>query len=261
MHERLIFDCKKHHIMLDVRYRLKPEICAFPSKHFYEGKLANGLYVLNTNYTSATINILEGQPYSFLQVRGTEYQLATGSHENVEEAKAVVNLVKQLRSTSRNKSKASDYLCRQHRRHFERLCWEHSEGFGRGCTGEKACLHIEPVNTTPPNNLDALLSNKEKQLQLSAKITSSKTIAETDKKRSMLTFVALQQEIVTIKTQRLEAGQKQQMLVGLQHHSIRLIPVIMFIVLWIAYITTIYRFLYLRSLFHAALLVTRCGGL
>jgi hypothetical protein len=70
----------------------------------------------------------------------------------------------------------------------------------------KCVSGFEAKNLTPPNNLDALLSNKEKQLQLHTRITSSKTIAEADKKRSVLTIVSLQQEIVVIKKQRLEAA-------------------------------------------------------
>lgn len=42
LHERLMFDCNYKHIMLDVQYRMKPELSQFPSNHFYNGKLSNG---------------------------------------------------------------------------------------------------------------------------------------------------------------------------------------------------------------------------
>eukprot|EP00980_Cylindrotheca_fusiformis_P011077 scaffold2551_cov113-Cylindrotheca_fusiformis.AAC.16 len=42
LHERLMYDAAYPHIMLDVQYRMKPEISHFPSKHFYSGKLADG---------------------------------------------------------------------------------------------------------------------------------------------------------------------------------------------------------------------------
>ena len=42
MHERLMTDCGMDHIMLDVQYRMKPDISAFPSMHFYRGELMNG---------------------------------------------------------------------------------------------------------------------------------------------------------------------------------------------------------------------------
>ena len=46
LHERLMYDCGKGHIMLDVQYRMKPELSQFPSNQFYEGKLINGPNVL-----------------------------------------------------------------------------------------------------------------------------------------------------------------------------------------------------------------------
>jgi hypothetical protein len=43
LHQRLMLDCgDKEHVMLDVQYRMKPDISSFPSKYFYEGQLKNG---------------------------------------------------------------------------------------------------------------------------------------------------------------------------------------------------------------------------
>jgi hypothetical protein len=43
LHQRLMLDCgDKEHVMLDVQYRMKPDISVFPSRHFYEGQLTNG---------------------------------------------------------------------------------------------------------------------------------------------------------------------------------------------------------------------------
>jgi superfamily I DNA and/or RNA helicase len=46
LHQRLMLDnCgdnKDEHVMLDVQYRMKPEISLFPSRHFYNGQLTNG---------------------------------------------------------------------------------------------------------------------------------------------------------------------------------------------------------------------------
>lgn len=42
LHERLMYDSEYPHIMLDVQYRMKPEISHFPSKHFYNGRLSDG---------------------------------------------------------------------------------------------------------------------------------------------------------------------------------------------------------------------------
>lgn len=42
LHERLMHDLKLDHIMLDVQYRMRPDISKFPSNRFYQGKIANG---------------------------------------------------------------------------------------------------------------------------------------------------------------------------------------------------------------------------
>lgn len=42
LHERLMYDCGKDYIMLDVQYRMRPEISSFPSHQFYGGKISNG---------------------------------------------------------------------------------------------------------------------------------------------------------------------------------------------------------------------------
>jgi senataxin len=42
LHERLMYDCGYPHIMLNVQYRMRPELSQFPSQHFYEGKIVNG---------------------------------------------------------------------------------------------------------------------------------------------------------------------------------------------------------------------------
>jgi hypothetical protein len=45
LHERLMYDIGCDHIMLDVQYRMRPEISQFPSARFYKGKIANGANV------------------------------------------------------------------------------------------------------------------------------------------------------------------------------------------------------------------------
>jgi superfamily I DNA and/or RNA helicase len=46
LHERLMYDSKYPHIMLDVQYRMNPEISSFPCRHFYGSKVFNGPNVL-----------------------------------------------------------------------------------------------------------------------------------------------------------------------------------------------------------------------
>jgi hypothetical protein len=42
LHERLMYDCEYPHIMLNVQYRMRPELSLFPGKHFYGSQLVNG---------------------------------------------------------------------------------------------------------------------------------------------------------------------------------------------------------------------------
>ena len=46
LHERLMYDCEYPHIMLNVQYRMRPELSQFPGQHFYEGKIVNGPNVI-----------------------------------------------------------------------------------------------------------------------------------------------------------------------------------------------------------------------
>lgn len=93
LHERLMDDSKYPHIMLDVQYRMNPEISSFPCRHFYDSKVFNGPNVMRRDYTGPLL--LDGQSFSFIQVNGFEKQSKTGSYENFAEAQAVVALVKE----------------------------------------------------------------------------------------------------------------------------------------------------------------------
>ena len=46
LHERLMNDLSCPYVMLDMQYRMKPEISTFPSKKFYQGKITDGENVL-----------------------------------------------------------------------------------------------------------------------------------------------------------------------------------------------------------------------
>ena len=129
LHERLTVDLGRSQTMLDVQYRMKPEIAEFPSQQFYNGRLANGENVKDTNYGSfldfhkplvefvngafrdvaGEANVFDGKsssgdllettpPFCFFQVNGKEQQSHTGSSYNTEEAVALVTLLKIIRS-------------------------------------------------------------------------------------------------------------------------------------------------------------------
>jgi hypothetical protein len=108
LHERLTIDLGRPQTMLDVQYRMRPEIAEFPSHQFYGGKLANGENVRDTSYRltlSAPVgkqsnggNLLETTPpFCFFQINGKEEQSFTGSYYNTEEAFALVALLQTIR--------------------------------------------------------------------------------------------------------------------------------------------------------------------
>jgi superfamily I DNA and/or RNA helicase len=87
--------------MLNVQYRMNPAISAFPSSRFYKSKIANGENVSSPQYGNGT-GLLEGRPYTFLQVDGVEEQGAGGSYKNESEAKTVVDMVARLQTIARS---------------------------------------------------------------------------------------------------------------------------------------------------------------
>jgi hypothetical protein len=100
LHERLMYDCKHKHIMLDVQYRMRPAVSQFPSRRFYDSQLTNGQNVVRRDYCGA-VHLLNDQPYAFLQTNGDERQSHSGSFENPAEAETVANLIQQLQRLSR----------------------------------------------------------------------------------------------------------------------------------------------------------------
>jgi senataxin len=101
LHERLMYECGFAFEMLNVQYRMNPAISAFPSSRFYKSKIANGENVSSPQYGNGT-GLLEGRPYTFLQVDGVEEQGAGGSYKNESEAKTVVDMVARLQTIARS---------------------------------------------------------------------------------------------------------------------------------------------------------------
>jgi len=97
--DRLMFGCGNEHVMLDVQYRMKPDISEFPSQCFYNGQLQNGKNVISTSYRS-NISVLNPDPYTFIQVNGKESRAGSGSYYNMDEARAVVRIVELIRDAS-----------------------------------------------------------------------------------------------------------------------------------------------------------------
>jgi len=94
LQERLMNHCKYDYTMLNVQYRMHPEISAFPSRHFYNGLILDGDNVMAPVYGYA--HLFHGRPYAFLQVDGIEAKGTEKSTCNHIEADVVVDLVRQL---------------------------------------------------------------------------------------------------------------------------------------------------------------------
>jgi superfamily I DNA and/or RNA helicase len=102
LHERLMYDCKYDHIMLNVQYRMNPEISSFPSYSFYKNMIQNGENVVHSDYGKVAVLLLKQEPYTFLQVEGVEEQVAGGSYCNHKEAIAIADLIKDLELAATN---------------------------------------------------------------------------------------------------------------------------------------------------------------
>lgn len=96
LHDRLMYQCQFDHIMLDVQYRMNPEISIFPSTCFYESKIRDGPNVTLVEHRKPPF-VLDGRPYIFVNVQGSQEKAASGSYRNHAEAAMIVQLVEQLR--------------------------------------------------------------------------------------------------------------------------------------------------------------------
>lgn len=97
LHERLMYDCRFDHVMLDTQYRSKPCIMQFPAMQFYDAKLMNGGNVVQPGYTNG-LTMIGAPPYTMFQVNGREKQSRSGSYQNLDEAEAVVEIIERFRT-------------------------------------------------------------------------------------------------------------------------------------------------------------------
>jgi ATP-dependent RNA/DNA helicase IGHMBP2 len=97
LQERMMNGCGHKYTMLNVQYRMHPGISAFPSRKFYNGLIANGNNTREAHYSSDS-RWLDGRPYTFLQVDGTEERPPNrkGAPRNPQEVAVVVDLVQKL---------------------------------------------------------------------------------------------------------------------------------------------------------------------
>ncbi len=88
--------------LLDVQYRMHPEISKFPSKQFYDGKLIDGESLAKLRNMPWHKSGILG-PYRFFNVKGTQTNGARGhSFINMEEVSDALRLYNRLRSDYRS---------------------------------------------------------------------------------------------------------------------------------------------------------------
>jgi superfamily I DNA and/or RNA helicase len=98
--DRLMNDFNDDHIMLDVQYRMKPCISAFPNTAFYNEMLQNSTKVCHRLY-HGKIELEGKSSYAFVNVIGEEQRNSNGSYYNISEATAIVNILKQIKGVNR----------------------------------------------------------------------------------------------------------------------------------------------------------------
>ncbi|MES1922931.1 hypothetical protein MHBO_004460, partial [Bonamia ostreae] len=81
--------------LLNVQYRMHPEIAKFPSEQFYENKLLNGANVMKTDYKKSFHSNPNFGPYLFYDLKSVETRLGF-SLFNIDEANFVVSLLEDL---------------------------------------------------------------------------------------------------------------------------------------------------------------------
>src|SRR5690349_10648296 len=84
--------------MLNVQYRMHPEIRQFPSKYFYEDKLLDGDNVKSEYYSLFATSDTRFRPFIFYDVRSRERR-AGNSYTNETEAKWCVSIFQELKKT------------------------------------------------------------------------------------------------------------------------------------------------------------------
>ena len=109
LHERLIQNCGYKHTMLNVQYRMRPEISMFPSMAFYGNAIRNGENVLDPTYRKCSEDIRPVAPFRFVQVSGSDTQGASGSFSNMIEARAVVDVIQSLQKREQPFNPASQW--------------------------------------------------------------------------------------------------------------------------------------------------------
>ncbi|VEV58786.1 conserved Plasmodium protein, unknown function [Plasmodium vinckei vinckei] len=103
--ERLLL-CKIPSVLLNVQYRMRPEICYFPNKYFYNGLIKNDESLMNKPlFYLHYLNILGC--YKFINIQGIESITHHKSYINYAEAYFIFRLIVHIQNMMENKDNAS----------------------------------------------------------------------------------------------------------------------------------------------------------
>ncbi|CAI9272147.1 unnamed protein product [Lactuca saligna] len=109
--ERLV-SLKHPTLLLDVQYRMHPEISLFPNQEFYGNKIKNGPNVYIPNYKKQFLKGDMFGPYSFIHLTQGKVEFdKTNSGKNMEEVAVVVELITKLHEESVTKNRKISVGC------------------------------------------------------------------------------------------------------------------------------------------------------
>ncbi|CRH02273.1 conserved Plasmodium protein, unknown function [Plasmodium relictum] len=101
--ERLLL-CKMPSVLLNIQYRMRPEICYFPNKYFYNGSIKNDENLTNKPFFYFHYLNLFGC-YKFINIDGIESITYNKSYINYVEAYFIFKLILYLQNFIENKNK------------------------------------------------------------------------------------------------------------------------------------------------------------
>ncbi|CRG97413.1 conserved Plasmodium protein, unknown function [Plasmodium gallinaceum] len=104
--ERLL-SCNVPSVLLNIQYRMRPEICYFPNKYFYNGSIKNDENLINKPFFYFHYLNLFGC-YKFINIDGIESITYNKSYINYVEAYFIFKLILYFQNFIENKNKKND---------------------------------------------------------------------------------------------------------------------------------------------------------
>ena len=113
LQERLMYQNRHPYTMLDVQYRMRPEIASWPVREFYGGKVEDGNNVVESDYGTRVPLLLDQAPYTWVPVLGEELKDSLNSTFNEREAETIVAMLLEWKKQHRlgeNKLASPDFI-------------------------------------------------------------------------------------------------------------------------------------------------------